>query len=102
MYETVQREIEHERPVEFKLEDLGSVGILRVLETVTKQGSINIGLLGRKTGMNDTSVDRHVRKLAELGLLEEKRCGAIRMIKPKFDSLAVVFKKGLGVRIVKS
>lgn len=52
--------------------------------------------------MNYTSVDRHVRKLAELGLLEEKRCGAIRMIKPKFDSLAVAFKKGLGVRIVKS
>ena len=73
-----------------------------MLETVTKQGSINIGLLWRKTGMNYTSVDRHVRKLAELGLLEEKRYGAIWMIKPKFDSLAVAFKKGLGVRIVKS
>jgi len=43
-----------------------------------------------------------MRKLAELGLLEEKRYGAIWMIKPKFDSLAVAFKKGLGVRIVKS
>lgn len=37
-----------------------------------------------------------------VGLLEEKRYGAIRMIKSKFDSLAVAFKKGLGVRIVKS
>jgi len=43
-----------------------------------------------------------MRKLAELGLLEEKRYGAIWMIKPKFDSLAVAFKKRLGVRIVKS
>ncbi len=35
-----------------QLEDLGSVGLLRVLETVTKHGPLNISLLGRKTGLN--------------------------------------------------
>jgi len=84
------------------LTDLGSVGIMKVLETVTKQGSINISHLSRKTGLNHTGVDRHVRKLVELGLVEEKWYGSLRMIKPSFDSLAVVFKKGLGVRIVQS
>ena len=69
------------------LTDLGSVGIMKVLECVTKQGTINISHLSRKTGLNHTSVDSHVRKLVALGLVEEKRYGALRMIKPAFDSL---------------
>jgi hypothetical protein len=40
-----------------------------------------------------------VKKLVSIGLLEERRYGNLRMIKPTFDSLAVVFKKGFGVRI---
>ena len=94
-----QGEIVHSSET-IKLEDLGSVGILRVLETVTKQGIINISHLSRKTGLNHTDVDRHVKKLVKLGLVEEWWYGALRMISPSFDSLAVVFKKGLGVKIV--
>ena len=84
------------------LTDLGSIGIMRVLETVTKQGAINIIHLSRKTGMNHTGVDRHVKKLVKLGLVEEWWYGALRMIRPSFDSLAAVFKKGLGVKIVRT
>ena len=47
-------------------------------------------------------MDSHVKKLVELGLVEERRYGALRMIKLSFDSLAVVFKKGLGVRLVRT
>jgi hypothetical protein len=40
-----------------------------------------------------------VKKLVSIGLLEERRYGNLRMIRPAFDSLAVVFKKGFGVRM---
>ena len=62
------------------LEDLGSIGILRTLSTITQYGPINISHLSRKTGMNYTRVDRHVKKLTQKGLVEEKRYGNIRMI----------------------
>ncbi len=101
---TAQKQVEASKggTMTLDLTDLGSVGILRVLEMVTKQGTINSSHLSRKTGLNHTRVDSHVRKLVELGLLEEKRFGAIRMIKPSFDSLAVVFKKGIGVKLVRT
>ncbi len=82
-----------------QIEDLGSVGILRTLTTITRHGPLNISNLSRKTGMNHTSVDRHVKTLARKGLITEKRYGAIRMIKPTFDTLTVTFKRGMNVKI---
>jgi predicted transcriptional regulator len=95
---TIEQDVVHNYET-IKLEDLGSIGILRILETVTKFGSINISHLSRKTGLNHTSCDIHVRKLVGMGLLEERRYGNLRMIKTVFDSLMVEFKKGFGVRI---
>ena len=82
-----------------RIEDLGSIGILRTLTTITHHGPINISHLSRKTGLNHTSVDRHVKTLTEKGLVTEKRYGAIRMIKPSFDTLTVTFKRGMNVKI---
>jgi len=70
---------------------------MKVLEGLTKQWSINVSYLSRKTGLNHGSVNRHVKKLVELGLVEERWYGKLRMIRPAFDLLAVVFKKGMGV-----
>ena len=96
---TAQKQVEESRggAMTLDLTDLGSVGILRVLETVTKQGTINIRHLSRKTGLNHTGVDSHVRKLVELGLVEERWYGKIRMIRPAFFTLDSHFKKGHGV-----
>jgi predicted transcriptional regulator len=81
------------------IEDLGSIGILRTLTTITHHGPINISHLSRKTGLNYTSVDRHVKKLTQKGLVTEQRYGAIRMIKLTFDTLTVTFKRGMNVKI---
>jgi predicted transcriptional regulator len=75
---------------------------MKVLECVTKQGSINISHLSTKTGLNHTSCDIHVKKLIGMGLLEEKRYGNLRMTRPSFSSLSVVFKKGMGVKLVRA
>jgi predicted transcriptional regulator len=82
-----------------QIEDLGSIGILRTLTTVTHHGPLNISNLSRKTGLNHTSVDRHVKTLAKKGLVTEQRYGAIRMIKPTFDTFTVTFKRGMNVKI---
>ena len=85
-----------------QLEDFGSVGILKVLKIVSKYGPLNISLLARKADMNHSGVERHVTRLAEMGLLIEKRYGSIRMIKPAFNSFNIQFKKGLDVKLKKS
>ena len=85
-----------------QLEDLGSVGILRVLRIVAKYGPLNVSLLTRKADMNHSSVDRHVKRLVEMGLVYERRYGQIRMIKPAFNSFNIQFKKGLDVKIEKA
>lgn len=98
---TAQKQVEEStgEAMTLNLTDLGSVGILRVLETVTKQGAINISHLSRKTGLNHIGVDHHVNKLVELGLVEERWYGKIRMIKPAFFTLDIQFKKGFGVNM---
>ena len=63
-----------------RIEDLGSIGILRTLTTVTQHGPLNISNLSRKTGLNHTSVDRHVKTLAKKGLVTEQRYGTIRIL----------------------
>ena len=98
---TAQKQVEESKgeAMTLNLTDLGSVGIMKVLETVTEQGAINISHLSRKTGLNHTGVDRHVKKLVELGLVEEKRYGALRMIKPAFHEFTLRFKRGIGVTV---
>jgi len=86
--------------VTLRLEDLGCVGLLRVLRIITKDGPLNISLLSRRANMNHKSVDLHVRKLVEKGLVVEKRYSAIRMIKPSFTSFTIRFKRGIGVTLV--
>ncbi len=76
-------------------EVFGSIGRILVLEVIVEAKNVNISALGRKTGLNHTSVDRHVNTLKQLGLIEDNMWpGGIRMLKPAFQSLTIVLKKG--------
>ncbi len=88
--------------MKLQLEDFGFVGLLRVLETVTKYGPLNITHLSRKTELNHGSCDTHVKKLIKLGLLTEKRYDAIRMIKPVFDSFTICLKRGSNPKMIRT
>ncbi len=79
------------------LEEFGSVGRLKILETLSEDGGLNISQLSRRTGMNHTSVDRHVKKLTDMGLVIEKRYGNIRMVEVAFESFIIRFRKKTGV-----
>ena len=78
---------------------LGSRGRIRVLQVLTESGELNISEVSRRTGLNYTSVQRHLMKLKELGLLKEKRYGKIRIFEIQFRSLGIVFENGRPVNV---
>ena len=77
----------------------GSRGRIRVLQVLSDSSELNISEISRRTGMNYTSVERHLGSLTEMGLLREKRYGKIRIFEAMFNSLSVRFERGRGVRV---
>ena len=75
--------------ISFNIEELASRGIIRVLEMVCQHGPLNMSSLIRKTGLDYSLVNVHVKKLTKLGLVEDKRYDNIRMIKPGFQQLKI-------------
>ena len=73
---------------------LGSRGRIRTLQVLTESGELNISEVSRRTGLNYTSVERHLTKLVKLGLIKEKRYGKIRIFQTIFHSLTIKFEKG--------
>ena len=73
---------------------LGSRGRIRTLQVLAESGELNISEVSRRTGLNYTSVERHLTKLVKLGLIKEKRYGKIRIFQTIFHSLTIKFEKG--------
>ena len=73
---------------------LGSRGRIRTLQILAESGELNISEVSRRTGLNYTSVERHLVELAKLGLVKEKRYGKIRIFQTLFQTLTVRFEKG--------
>lgn len=78
---------------------LGSKGRIRVLRVLTESRELNISEVGRRAGMNYTSVERHLEALTKMGLLNEKRYGKIRIFEITFDRLTLNFERQKGIRI---
>jgi DNA-binding transcriptional ArsR family regulator len=78
---------------------LGSRGRIRVLRVLTESRELNISEIGRRTGMNYTSVERHLEILKDMGILKEKRYGKIRIFETIFNKITINFEKSRGVRI---
>jgi DNA-binding transcriptional ArsR family regulator len=75
-------------------EVLGSRGRIRVLRVLAESGELNISEVSRRTGLNYTSVERHLVKLEKLGLVREKRYGKIRIFQTLFHILTLRLEKG--------
>jgi DNA-binding transcriptional ArsR family regulator len=88
------------RRAEIEAEELlGSRGRIRVLRVLAESGELNISEVGRRTGMNYTSVERHLGALTVMGLLREKRYGKIRIFEALFNEVTVRFERNRGVRV---
>jgi len=77
----------------------GSRGRIRTLQVLAESGELNISEVSRRTGLNYTSVERHLVKLAKLGLVKEKRYGKIRIFQTLFHTLTIRFEKGRSLAI---
>lgn len=78
---------------------MGSRGRIRVLRVLSESRELNISEVGRRTGMNYTSVERHLEALRKMGLLREKRYGKIRIFEATFKTIKISFERDRGVRI---
>ncbi|MBS7609266.1 helix-turn-helix transcriptional regulator [Candidatus Bathyarchaeota archaeon] len=56
-----------------------SPGRLRILLALATNKEMNIMELIRRTGLNHTTVDGHLKVLQGFGLIREKRLGKVRM-----------------------
>ena len=72
---------------------LGSRGRIRVLQVLSESGELNISEVSRRTGLNYTSVARHLTSLEEIGLIKEKRYGKIRIFELVFRTLNIKFER---------
>ena len=81
---------------------LGSRGRIRVLQVLSESGELNISEVSRRTGLNYTSVERHLTSLREIGLIKEKRYGKIRIFELVFRTLTIKFERNrpLNINIV--
>lgn len=75
-------------------EILGSKGRIRVLRVLSESTELNISEISRRTGLNYTSVERHLVKLEKFGIVKEKRYGKIRIFQTLYSSLNFRFEKG--------
>jgi len=80
-------------------EVFGLVSRIRVFQSIVEAGEIHVTSLSRKTNLNHSSVSRQVEVLKELGLIEEERYSGIRMFRPAFDSMVVIFRKARETKV---
>lgn len=64
----------------FNLEEiLGSKVRIRILKVLFKLGETNITRIARETNTHFSLVEKHLQRLKEIGIVEEKRIGRIRL-----------------------
>jgi len=78
------------------IEDLfSSRGRVRVMLVLFRIGEANISRIVRETGMHHSVVAKHLEKLAETGLIEERRYGRIRLFRVNYSNPRAVIIRDL-------
>ncbi len=86
------------------MEDIfSSKGRVKVLKILAERGEMNISEITRRSSLNHTTTAMHLKKLCELGVVEEKNFGRIRIFRFKredprawaIQSLFESFRKGI-------
>ncbi len=86
------------------VEDIfSSKGRVKVLKVLAERGEMNISEITRRSNLNHTTTAAHLRRLCDLGIVEEKNFGRIRIFRFRREdphawavqSLFEAFKKGM-------
>ncbi|MEJ2250949.1 MAG: winged helix-turn-helix domain-containing protein [Candidatus Lokiarchaeota archaeon] len=78
-----------------KIEEiLGSKPRVKILKLLAENDELNISAIIKKTRLNHNSTLRHLKKLKDLNLIQEKRFGRIRIFRFKKENVkAMSFKR---------
>lgn len=84
-------------------EIFSSKGRVKILKSLAERGEMNISEITRKAHLNHTTTSAHLRRLCDLGIVEEKKFGRIRIFRFKKEdprawavqTLFESFKKGV-------
>ncbi len=63
---------------------------MKILKLIFELGALNVSEIARRTGLNFTSTDKHLRLLESEGVLQERTYGRVRMY--RFDEAQVKAK----------
>ncbi len=64
------------------VEDIfSSKGRVKVLKVLAERGEMNISDITRRSSLNHTTTAMHLKRLCELGVVEEKNFGRIRIFR---------------------
>ncbi|MFP3144562.1 MAG: ArsR family transcriptional regulator [Caldisphaera sp.] len=77
---------------------LASKGKVRILKVLMKEGQVNISRLVKLTGLHHDVIVKNMEDLKEMGIVEEKRYGRLRIYMidlrdPKISGLYEIFKE---------
>ncbi|MFP3230656.1 MAG: ArsR family transcriptional regulator [Caldisphaera sp.] len=77
---------------------LASKGKVRILKVLMKEGQVNISRLVKLTGLHHDVIVKNMEDLKEMGIVEEKRYGKLRIYMidlrdPKISGLYEIFKE---------
>ncbi|RJS88351.1 MarR family transcriptional regulator [Candidatus Bathyarchaeota archaeon] len=78
---------------------LGSRGAMRILGLLSRSGDLNISEIAKRLGLNHATVQRHINRLVEAGMLREGRYGRVRIIGLAPREVRVRFIRGKGVKV---
>ncbi len=62
-------------------EILSSKGRVRILVLLSNTIELNISEIARRTGLNYATADKHLRDLEDVGIIQQKKFGRIRIYK---------------------
>ncbi len=82
---------------------MSSKGRIKVLKVLAERGELNISEITRRANLNHATTSSHLKRLCELGIVEEKRFGRIRIFRLKkedprawaIQTLFDSFKRGI-------
>ncbi len=63
---------------------------MKILKLIFELGALNVSEIARRTGLNFTATDKHLRLLEAEGVLQERTYGRVRMY--RFDEVHVKAK----------
>lgn len=73
-------------------EIFSSKGRVKILKILSEREELNISAIAKKAGLNHSTTNFHLKKLCEIGIIEEKKFGKIRIFRLKKED-----PKGLAI-----